>query len=228
LGNYPGWEIPAASGLVGGFSFRHIGLVKCFSAFKSITSNVVEADGISVKFLKLLLPLICCYVLHVFNLAITSSVFSSMWKVAIIRTVAKVGTPSGLSDFHPISIVSVLSNAFERILHDQVLEHVNGRNLLSDFQSGFRHGCYASALVRFSVDLRSAKAERNVTVHVLLDFSKAFDLIDRQLMGMVSLFLRERSMVVEINGVKSVPRYLSSMEFHRAVSHLRCFFYVYQ
>jgi hypothetical protein len=56
--------------------------------------------------------------------------------VAIIRPVAKVGTPFGPSDFRPISIVSVLSKAFERILHDQVLE--------------------------------------NVTVHLLLDFSKAY------------------------------------------------------
>jgi hypothetical protein len=140
-----------------------------FRSFKSITSNAVGADGIFVKFIKLLLPLICCHVLHVFNHAITSSVFPSMWKVAIIRPVAKVGTPSGPSDFRPISIVSVLSKAFERILHDQVLEHVNGRNLLSDFQSGFRRGLStAIALVKITEDLRSTKAEGKFTVHVLL------------------------------------------------------------
>jgi hypothetical protein len=69
----------------------------------------VGVDGISVKFLKLLLPLIGCHVMHVFNHAITSSIFPSMWKVAIVRPVAKVGTPSGPSDFRPISVVSVLS-----------------------------------------------------------------------------------------------------------------------
>jgi hypothetical protein len=135
-----------------------IGLVEYFSAFTSITSNAVGADGISVKFLNYLLPLICCHVLHVFNHAITSSVFPSMWKEAIIRPVAKVGigTPSGLSDFCPISIVSVLSKAFERILHDQVLEHVNCRNLYSDFQSGFRRGhSTATAFVRVTEDLRT-------------------------------------------------------------------------
>jgi hypothetical protein len=40
-----------------------------------------------------------------------------------------------------------------------VLEHVNGRNLLSDFQSGFRRGhITATALFRVTEDLRSAKA----------------------------------------------------------------------
>jgi hypothetical protein len=47
-------------------------------AFNSITSNAVGAGGISVKKFKQLLPLICCHVLHVFNYAITSSVFPSM------------------------------------------------------------------------------------------------------------------------------------------------------
>jgi hypothetical protein len=54
---------------------------------------------------------------------------------------------------------------------NKVLEQVNGHNLLSDFQSGFRRGHYIAPL-------SSAKAERKVTVHVLLDFSKTFDLID--------------------------------------------------
>jgi hypothetical protein len=131
------------------------------------------------KKINLLFPLICCHVLHVFNHTITSSVFLSTWKVANIRPVAKVVTPSGPSDFRPISIVSVLSKAFERILHDHVLEHINGRNLLSDFQSGFRREhSTATALVRLTQDLRSVKAEGKVTVHVLLDFSKSFDLIN--------------------------------------------------
>jgi hypothetical protein len=89
-------------------------------------------------------------VIHVFNHATTSFVFPSMWKVAIVRPVAKVGTPS---DFHPISVVSILSKAFERILHDQVLVHVNNRSLLSDFQSGLRRGqhCFGQGHREFEI-----------------------------------------------------------------------------
>jgi hypothetical protein len=87
-----------------------------FSAFKKITNNAVRADGISVVFCKLLLPLIFCHVLHIFNHAITSSIFPSMWKVAFIFPVAKVGTPSGFSDLSPISIISVLFKALKAFL----------------------------------------------------------------------------------------------------------------
>jgi hypothetical protein len=99
----PSVQIPTALEHISGFSFRHIGLVERFLAFKSIIANAVGADGFSVNFFKLLFPLICCYVLHVFNHAITSYI---IWPV----------------DFRPITIVSVLSKAFERILHDQVLK----------------------------------------------------------------------------------------------------------
>jgi hypothetical protein len=53
-----------------------------------------------------------------------------------------------------------------------VLDHVNGRNMLSDFQFGFRHGhSTVTALVW--------KAEEKVTVHV--PWTKAFDLINHGL-----------------------------------------------
>jgi hypothetical protein len=127
-------QVPTASDVVGNFSCRNIDLNECLSAFGSITSNVVGDDGISVKFLKLLLPFICCHVMHVFNHAITSSVFLSMWKVAIVRPVAKVGTPSGPSNFRPISVVSV--------------------SLLSDFQFGFWRGHSTTiALVRVTEEI---------------------------------------------------------------------------
>jgi hypothetical protein len=175
--------------------------------------------------------------------------FSSMWKVAIIWPVAKVNTPSGPSDFRPISIVSVLSKAFVRIFYDQVLDHVNivnGRNLLSDYQSGFRRGhSTVTVLVRVSEDIRSVKAGGKVTLHVLLYFSKVFDFINHWLfvhklgswydfhtsaMGMVSSFLRDRSMVVEVDGVKSAPLYLSSGLWSSTGMYpiFAVFFYVYQ
>jgi hypothetical protein len=88
------------------------------------------------------------------------------------------------------------------------LEHVNGCNLLSDFQSCFSRGqSTETALVKDTEDLRLAKAE-----------GKAFDLINHQLfvhkigsrydfhtsaMSMVSSIFRDRSMAVEVDGMKS-------------------------
>jgi hypothetical protein len=82
-----------------------------------ITSNAFVSSGISLRFLKLLLPIIIDHVLHVFNHAITCSVFPTMWKNVIVRPVAKVATPSCPSDFRPITNVSVLTKGFERLIN---------------------------------------------------------------------------------------------------------------
>jgi hypothetical protein len=108
-----------------GFSFRHVDGDECLAVFMGITLNTIGPDGISLKFLKLLWPFIIDHVLHVFNHAITCSVFPTMWKSVM----------SYPSDFRPITIVSVLSMRFERLINGQFLAHVDRLGLLSEFQS---------------------------------------------------------------------------------------------
>jgi hypothetical protein len=74
-----------------------------------------------------------------------------------ISEVSKAASPSCPSDFRPITIVSVFSKGFERLINGQVLAHFNRSELKSEFQSGFR--CVHStttALVRVIEDLRSS------------------------------------------------------------------------
>jgi hypothetical protein len=87
-----------------GFSFRHVDGDECLAAFMSITSNAIGSDGISLKY-KFLLPFIIDHVLHVFNYAITCSVFPTMWKSVIVRPVAKVASPSCPSDYYCVCFV---------------------------------------------------------------------------------------------------------------------------
>jgi hypothetical protein len=82
-----------------------------------------------------------------------------------------------------------------------------------------------TALVRVIKDLRSSMTEGRVTVLVLLDFSKTFDCVDYHLYlhklvssfdfhgsarDMVSTFLNDRSMGVDVDGARSSPRVLFS------------------
>jgi hypothetical protein len=59
-----------------------------------------------------------------------------MWKSVIVRPVATVASPSCPSDFCPITIVSVVSKGFERLINGQILGHVDRSGLLCEFQSG--------------------------------------------------------------------------------------------
>jgi Reverse transcriptase (RNA-dependent DNA polymerase) len=222
----PPVSVPPTPDGEGDFSFRHISIDELLLAFNSITSHAVGIDGISIKFVKLILPYISFHIMHVLNHAITSSVFPSFWKLAIVRPVAKVGAPKELSDFRPISVLCVFAKIFERLLNDQILGHIEGNGLLSQFQSGFRRGhSTISALIKVTDDLGAARAAGRDAILVLLDFSKAFDCIPHDLLvhklranygfspsaaRMIASFLGGRSMVVEADGVRSTPRPLLS------------------
>jgi Reverse transcriptase (RNA-dependent DNA polymerase) len=147
--------VPLTPESEGDFSFRHTDMSELISAI----NNAMGTDGISIKFLKLILPYIYFHILLVMNHAITSSLFPSFLKLAIVRPLTKVASPKELSDFRPISILCVFAKAFERLLNDQILGHVEDNGLLSDLQSGFRRGhSTISALVKVTEDLSAAMA----------------------------------------------------------------------
>ena len=56
-------------------------------------------------------------------------------------------------------------------------------NLLDPYQSGFRTGhSTTTALLKVTEDIREAMDPRELTVLTLLDFSKAFDTVDHDLL----------------------------------------------
>ena len=52
----------------------------------------------------------------------------------------KGGDPSEISNYRPISLLSNLDKAFERLIFKYVYNHFLENNILTSFQSGFRRG----------------------------------------------------------------------------------------
>ncbi|KAJ4444983.1 hypothetical protein ANN_06782 [Periplaneta americana] len=68
---------------------------------------------------------------------------------------------------------------FERIVHRQLTDYLDSYNLLDPLQSGFRpNHSTSTALLKITEDAREAMDRREVTVLSLLDFSRAFETID--------------------------------------------------
>ena len=95
----------------------------------------------------------------------------------------KVHNPSEYGDLRPLSILPIFSKVLERIMLDQLSVYVNMNSILPGNQSGFRagHSC-SSALLNILDDILRAHDNNRVTVLVLLDFTKAFDTINHDLL----------------------------------------------
>jgi hypothetical protein len=117
--------------------------------------------------------------LHLFNFSLHSGKFPDSWKTAMVRPLPKVTSPKVPSDYRPISILPALSKILERLVHKQVTEYISKHNLCDCFQSGFKKGhSTGTALLKVLDDTRLAMDTKKVTILTLLDFSKAFDSVN--------------------------------------------------
>lgn len=156
------------------FSFSCINQSDVLSACLGIKSNAIGSVDIHPKFLKIILPFLLPFITNIFNKILTTSIFPTSWKTAKI-----VPLPKSDSDFRPIAILPFLSKAFERILHIQISNFLETNSLLSERQSGFRarHSCI-TALIDVVEDIRADLDEDKLIFLVLLDHTKAFDMVD--------------------------------------------------
>lgn len=145
----------------------------------SIKSHSVGCDLISITMLKLVSSFLLHHITFIINTCILTSTYPRAWKTACVVPLAKNSNPIDLSHLRPISILPTLSKVLELILKSQISNYVFDNNIIPAFQSGFRpHHSTTTALLHISDYLLKATDDSQVTCLILLDFSKAFDTLD--------------------------------------------------
>lgn len=158
------------------FFFLNISPSQLLRAIQKGRSESVGVDGISTRCLKLGLPCLLPYLLHLFNFLLQHSLYPGQWKCALVRPLPKIKSPVSPSDYRPISLLCTVSKALERIVFEQVVDYLEANHLFDNYQSAYWRGYSTqTALLRVLDDMRGAIDKRMVTVMVLFDFSKAFD-----------------------------------------------------
>ena len=80
-----------------------------------------------------------------------------------------------MKNYRPISLLPICGKIFEKIIFDEIYEHLTANKLLSDKQSGFRPGDSAiNQLLSVTHDIYNAFEHHHDTRAVFLDISKAF------------------------------------------------------
>ena len=175
---------------------------------------------ISTHVLKDALTELPLHLLHVINLSITRNEFPDSWKTATVTPLPKGGNPSEVNNLRPISILPLISKICEKVVHSQVLTYLTSENILTAKQHGFRpsHSTITS-LTELTDQIYKAIDNKLVTLVTYLDFAKAFDTINHDLLSQklrkiglaeasVSWFksyLTNRLQMTKANGVTSLP-----------------------
>ena len=102
-------------------------------------SKASGPDCIPVVVLKNCEPELSYILAELFNKCLTESRLPDCWKVSSVVPVFKnVGERSTAKNYCPVSLLSVVSKVFEKLVNNRIVDHLEKCGLFSDFQYGFR------------------------------------------------------------------------------------------
>ena len=111
-----------------------------------------------VVFLKNCEPEISYTLFELFNMCLKKSCFPDCWKVSSVVPVFKnVGERSTPKNYYPVSLLSVISKVYEKLVNNRIVDHLEKCSLFSDFQYVLRSSQSTADLLTVASD-RIARA----------------------------------------------------------------------
>ena len=140
-------------------------------------------DNIGPRILKLSANVLAPSLLVIVNKSLITGKFPCSWKEAKVKPLFKTGAKDDKNNYRPISILPTVSKLIEKWVESKFSKYLNEYNLLHQSQSGFRskHST-ESAIVRMIDSWLKAVNDGKLTGCVMVDFRKAFDLVDRKIL----------------------------------------------
>ena len=114
---------------------------------------------------------------ELFNRCLKESCFPDCWKVSSVVPVFKnVGETSTTKNYCPVSLLSVVSKVFEKLVNNRIVDHLLKCGHFSDFQYGFRSPRSTADLLTVVSDRIARAFNRSGAIRAVpLNMCKAFD-----------------------------------------------------
>ena len=157
---------------------------------------------------------------YIFQQSFDTGTTPSDWTNALVSAIYKKGAKMTPANYRPISLTCLCCKIMEHIVLSHINKHLAANNILIDLQHGFRGrlSCETQLITSLHDWAISMNKTKQVDV-LLLDFSKAFDVvshrkllmkleyygINNKTLGWIEAFLRNRTQSVSIYGTKSDP-----------------------
>ena len=188
------------------FTFRLVTQQHMYDVINSLNkTNSLDIYGLNAKFVLDHLDTFLPVLYHLINLCFETSLFPTQWKLAKIIPILKTDDPTSLSNYRPISILPIMSKILEKLMASQLLEYLETNNFLSEHQFGFRsERSTTTASLYFTEHIRHALDLSQITGAIFIDFKKAFDTVNHQL-----LLNKLQSFNLDLSAIKMLSSYLS-------------------
>lgn len=190
-------------------------LVSLINELKNCSAGI---DCIKASVVKAVKGEIMTPLLYLLNKSLQTGIFPDALKVAVVTPVYKKGCKNSLSNYRPVSVLTVFSKLFEKAMNNRIVEYLEKHNVLYQHQYGFRKGYSTDLALSTVVDfVVKALQEKKIVCGIYMDLSKAFDTINHSVLKQklkhygingpayqwISNYLTDRKQVININGTYS-------------------------
>ena len=144
-----------------------------------------DLDPIPTQWVKLASTELCPVLKRIINDSLSQGLFPDSFKAALVSPRIKKTSlnPDDPASYRPVSNLSFSSKLLERVVSQQLTQHLRDNNLEEPQQSAYRKGhSTETALLKVTTDIRLAIGERKVVAMALLDLSAAFDTVSSELL----------------------------------------------
>ena len=113
---------------------------------------------------------------RIFSSSFETSIVPDSWKKANITPIFKKGKRSDPANYRPISLTPVLCKMMERIIRNEMIEHLTINNLIAPEQHGFvtNKSCLTNLLETVDINTDTIDSGYRLLI-IFLDFATAFD-----------------------------------------------------
>ena len=157
------------------------------------------------------------------TLSLEEGVFPQALKIARVVPIFKSGKKTDVSNYRPISLLATFSKIYEKVMHARIVDFLEKNSSIYERQYGFRAGRSCEhALLDAQNTLLNSLNRKQISILLLIDFSKAFDLVDHEILlkklnhygirgiaqNWLKSYLTNRKQFVSVNGSDSSVKHM--------------------
>ena len=181
-------------------------------------SNAYGYDEISNNLIKKCKFALCSPLEYMINLSFQNGIIPNRFKLAVVLPFYKKGDHNDYANYRAINLLPSFSKLFELSVEDQLTAFLKQSNILSPTQYGFtKDKNTETVLCAFHEKIVDALDNKLFTLGLFVDFSRAFDCVDHELLleklnrygirgiplKFFSSYLENRTQIVKLNNMYS-------------------------
>uniref|UniRef100_A0A3Q3QIR5 Reverse transcriptase domain-containing protein n=1 Tax=Monopterus albus TaxID=43700 RepID=A0A3Q3QIR5_MONAL len=142
-----------------------------------------DSDGINMTIIKSVIEGCSRPLTYIFNLSFQKGKFPNCMKTAKVIPLYKCGDRHNITNYRPISLLSQFSKILEKLFNARLDKFLDKHKILTEKQYGFRSNrSTVLAITEFVEGVTSAWDNKKHTLGIFIDFQKAFDTINFEIL----------------------------------------------